>query len=455
VIPRVPLFVISIGLANFLVPLNSTMIVAALPSIARDLAVDSATAAWLVTAYLISMASLQPIAGRIGDRYGRRSVLLAALIGFAAASAAAPLARDFTILVAFRLLQSVCAAAITPNAMGLLRGSAVAGKAGTYFGIVGATSGIGASAGPLLGSLLAAVDWRWLFVVNLPLVAAILALGWTQLPRAPGRRTEAPDVAGALSLAVLLALPAWLLSTAGGGLDATRIALLVVLLVGFVLFFRYEQRHPDPMLPPSLFRIRAFSAANATIALTNLALYGSFIAVPIALAGDADAPLHIGIVLTSFSLGSIVLSPVSGALVDRFGGRVPTAIGGILIAGGLITPVLAGRSADFAFLLIALPVAGAGVAMNFPATRIAALDAAPAHLAALASGVTSTSRYFGGIVGSLLAALLIGRGADLGALPLVFAIFAASGLVSAVIGVTLPAHVAMHAEVDPEPSPAD
>ena len=277
---RIPLFVVSVALANFLVPLNSTMIVAALPAIGRDLAVDNATAAWLVTAYLIAMAALQPITGRIGDRYGRRRLLLGALVGFALASAAAPLARDFVTLVAFRLLQAVCAATITPNAMGLLRGTAVAGRAGTYFGIVGAASGIGASAGPLLGSLLAAVDWRWLFVVNVPLVAAVLALGWTQLPRIPGRRTAAPDVVGAVSLGILLALPAWLLSTVGGGLDAFRIALLVAMHVGFILFFRYERRHPDPALPPSLFRIRAFSTANLTIALTNFALYGTFIAMP-------------------------------------------------------------------------------------------------------------------------------------------------------------------------------
>jgi EmrB/QacA subfamily drug resistance transporter len=443
-----------VALANFLVPLNSTMIVAALPSIARDLAVDRATSAWLVTAYLIAMASLQPIAGRIGDRYGRRRVLLAALFVFAAASAAAPLAHDFVVLVAFRLLQALGGATITPNAMGLLRGQAVAGKAGMYFGIVGATSGVGASAGPLLGSLLASVDWRWIFVVNVPLVAAILALGWTQLPRIPGHRTAPPDVVGAASLAVLLVLPAWLLSTAGGGLDATRIALLVAMHIGFILFFRYERRHPDPVLPPSIFRVRAFSAANLTIALSNFSLYGAFIALPIALSAGADAAVRTGVVLTAFSLGSIVLSPLSGVLVDRFGARVPTALGGSLIALGFGALALTGIS-DLGLLLAGVFVAGSGITMNFPATRIAALDAAPPHLAGLASGVTSTSRYFGGISGTLLAAILVGRSDDLSALPVLLAIFAAAGLGSALIGVTLPRHVAMHAEPEPEPTPAD
>jgi MFS family permease len=224
--------------------------------------------------------------------------------------------------------------------------------------------------------------------------------------------------------------------------------------IGFILFFRYERRHPDPALPPALFRIRAFSTANLTIALTNLALYGTFIALPIALASGPDAAVRIGVILAAFSVGSIVLSPLSGALVDRFGPRLPTALGGALIAIGLGLPVLLGRTGDFTTLLVLTPIAGAGVAMNFPATRIAALDAAPAHLAALASGVTSTSRYFGGIIGSLLSALLLGRTTEATALPLVLAIFAAAGLASALVGTTLPARISMHPEVDPEASPA-
>ena len=450
--PRIPSFVAAVAVGNLLVPLNSTMIVVALPTVARDLAVDRATASWLVTAYLIAMAALQPIGGRIGDRFGRRQLMLGALVGFVVASVAAAVATTFVVLVVFRLLQALCAAAIVPNGLAMLRDGAdeAAGRAqtGTYFGISGATTGIGATAGPLLGGLLAAVDWRLIFLVNVPIVALALALGWRSLPHVAPRRTAPPDVVGALSLGVLLALPAWLLSTAGAGLDAFRIALLVAMHIGFILFFRYERRHPDPALPPSLFASRAFSAANATIALSNLALYGTLIALPIALASGPDPTVRSGLVLTVMSIGLIVLSPVSGAVVDRFGARAPTVLGGLLIAIGLSAPVILERTADFTTLLLAMPIAGAGVAMNFPATRIAALDAAPARLAALASGVTSTSRYFGGIIGSLLAALLVGRSEDLASLPLLFTIFAVAGLGAAVAGGTLPARVSPHPEAE-------
>lgn len=433
--PRIPLFVLAIALANFLVPLNSTMIVVALPTIARDLGVDRATVSWLVTAYLIAMAALQPIGGRIGDRFGPRRVLLGALVGFALASAAAPLARDLPVLVAFRLLQALCAAAVTPNAMGLLRGGAVEGRAGTYFGMTGAVSGIGATIGPLVGGLLASFDWRWIFAANVPLVIGILALGWYTLPRREGRRAASPDVVGAVSLGALLSVAAWALTQAEENGVALTVALALAVVAGGALFLRYESRHADPALPPALFAVRAFSGANATIALSNLALYGTFLALPFALEGPGSE-VRSGIVLTAMSVGMIVLSPVAGALVDRFDARVPTVLGGALIAVGLTAPVVAGRPADPAVLLVAMPVAGAGVALTFPSTRIAALDAAPARFAGLASGVTSTSRYFGGIVGALVAGLALGRASDLSALPAMFIAFALAGLASGIVGGT-------------------
>lgn len=433
--PRIPLFVVAIALANFLVPLNSTMIVVALPTIARDLAVDRATVAWLVTLYLIAMAALQPIGGRIGDRFGQRRVLLSALVGFTIASAAAPLAGDLPTLVAFRLLQALCAAAVTPNAMALLRGGAVDGRAGAYFGISGAMSGIGASGGPLLGGLLAAIDWRWIFAINVPLVLAILVLGWSTLPRGAGKRTAAPDVVGALSLGVLLSIAAWTLTQAEENAVTSTVALTLAVVAGGALFLRYESRHADAALPPGLFRSRGFAGANVTIALANLALYGTFLALPFALEGPGSE-VRSGVVLAAMSVGTIVLAPIAGALVDRFDARVPTAIGGVLIAVGLLIPVALGRAADPTVLLVAMPIAGAGVALTFPATRIAALDAAPKRFAGLASGVTSTSRYFGGIVGALVAGLALGRSSDLSALPAVFIAFALAGAAAGVVGGT-------------------
>ena len=442
-VPRIPAFVLAVALGNLLVPLNSTMIVVALPLIGRDLGADRVTLAWLVTSYLIAMASLQPIAGRLGDRFGRRRFMLGALIYFIVASIGAALAPNLVVLVAFRLQQAIAAASVVPNSLALLRGRSVDGRAGTYFGISGATTSIGAAVGPLLGGLLSAIDWRLIFLVNLPLAGLALAVAWRSLPAGePPRRTAHPDVAGAVALGVLLSLAAWTLTEAGTSAAAATIALLAVVVVGAVAFVRYESRHADPALPPFLFKIRAFTTANLTIALSNLALYGTFLAVPVILAGSGpDATIRGGIAISAQSIAMIVLSPVSGALVDRVGARWPTALGGALIALGLAILALSGHAADYGTMLVCLPITGAGVALTFPATRISALDAVPGRYAALASGVTSSSRYFGGMVGALVAGLMLVDAPEAAAGRL-FLILAGAGVLAAIAGSQLPPRIA-------------
>ena len=451
--PRIPAFVFAVALGNLLVPLNSTMIVVALPLIGRDLGADHVTLAWLVTSYLIAMASLQPIAGRLGDRFGRRRFMLGALIYFIVASVGAALAPNLLVLVAFRLQQALAAAAVVPNSLALLRGRSIEGKAGTYFGISGATTSIGAAIGPLLGGLLSAIDWRLIFLVNLPLAGLALFMAWRSLPAGdPPRRTAHPDIAGAVTLGVLLSLAAWTLTEAGTLAPVVTVVLLAIVVIVAVLFVRYESQHADPALPPFLFTIRAFTSANLTIAFSNLALYGTFLAVPVILAGSGpDATIRGGIAISAQSVAMIVLSPVSGALVDRVGARWPTALGGLLIAAGLGILGLSGRASDFGMLLICMPITGAGVALTFPATRIAALDAVPARFAALASGVTSSSRYFGGMIGALVAGLALVETSEAAAARL-FLILAASGLAAALVGSRLPPQVAPAVEAEASPA---
>ncbi len=209
--------------------------------------------------------------------------------------------------------------------------------------------------------------------------------------------------------------------------------MLAVVAVGAVAFVRYESRHADPALPPFLFKVRAFTTANLTIALSNLALYGTFLAVPVILAGSGpDATIRGGIAISAQSIAMIVLSPVSGALVDRVGARWPTALGGALIAAGLLILGLSGRAA---------------VALTFPATRISALDAVPARYAALASGVTSSSRYFGGMIGALVAGLMLVDAPEAAAGRL-FLILAGAGVLAAIAGSQLPPRIAHAPEAE-------
>lgn len=435
---------ISVALGNLLVPLNSTMIVVALPQVAADIGVDVGTTSWIVTSYLIAMASLQPIMGRIGDRLGRRRVMLGALVYFAVASILAAASPDIVPLAFFRLNQAIAAAALVPNGLGLLREVVPSGRRGAEFGITSAAMGVGATAGPLIGGLLAAVDWRWIFVVNVPLCAAAFALAWQMVPSRPPRSTTRFDLPGAVMLGALLLAGSWALTSLGDRIEPLAIALGVALVPAAIGFLRFESGQEDPALPPTLFRIPAFAAACATVAFQNLAMYGTLLALPVALAG---ASVRSGVALAAFSGLSIVFAPVGGRLTDRYGPRWPTLFGALLLAAGLFPLAMTGAALAFEALVATLAVAGLGLALTFPAMRLAAVEAVPERYASLASGVFSTSRYFGGMLAAVTLAIAVRGVATENELRALFTLFTAAAIAAALPSFALPGRGVTHTPV--------
>jgi MFS family permease len=427
----------SIALGNALVPLNSTMLVIALPFIARDAGTDLAEASWLVTTYLIAMAALQPIGGRIGDRYGRRVLMLGALAYFGLASIGASLAHGLVPLAFFRLQQAVAGALIVPNGMGILR-RAAGDRAGMHFGLIGAISGTAASIGPLLGGLLVAIDWRLVFLVNVPIVAVALLLALVNVPEDLARTDTRFDIVGVVALGLILTGAAWIFTSAAKGVDVVLVAGALAVVAAAVLFVRYESGLAEPALPPALFKIREFTAANIAIAASNMTLYATLLAIPALLANDPATAVQTGVALFALSAAMAVLGPFVGMSIDRFGAKWPPAFGGLLITGGALATGAVLANMNFGLLLLSLLVMGAGVSFTFPATRVAAVDAAPPRYAATASGVVSTSRYFGGMIGAIVA------GAVLTALPAatrgptLFAILASGGVLTSLASLGMP-----------------
>ncbi|HEY7624090.1 MAG TPA: MFS transporter [Candidatus Limnocylindria bacterium] len=425
----------SVALANLLVPLNSTMIVVALPQVARDLRVDVGATAWIVTSYLIAMAALQPIAGRVGDRLGRRGLMLAALLYFAVASAGAAVSSSLALLAFFRIQQAIAGAALVPNGLGLLREAIPGGRRGAEFGIVSAATAVGATVGPLLGGFLAAIDWRWIFVVNVPACAIAFAVAWGVIPARAPRPSARFDLAGAIGLGALLLGASWVLVSLGREFDLATAALGVALVPAAFVFLRYESRQSDPALPPSLFRNRAFSAACATVTFQNLAMYGTLLTLPVALAG---ASVQSGVALAAFSGGSIVLAPLGGRAADRYGPRAPTIVGAVILGAGLAPLAISAGQLPLAALAGTLAFAGVGLALTFPAMRLAAVEVVPERHAALASGVFSTSRYFGGMLGSIAIALALGAAPTAASVRALFWVFTAAAFVAAIPSLALP-----------------
>jgi EmrB/QacA subfamily drug resistance transporter len=445
--PRERAVLATVALAGVLVPLNSTMIAVALPRLVEGLDTSLRGAAWLVTAYLIAMASLQPVAGKLGDRFGRRPLVLGGLVWFGVASAGAALAGGVAVLLAFRLQQAVAGALLMPNAIALVRQTVPPDRLGASLGTVGATFSLGAAAGPPLGGLLLeAGGWRWIFLANLPIVAAALALGLRSLPAVAraGRAAGGPgfDGTGALLLSATLGAAAWALNGAGlsgraaGALGAAAVVLLVVLV-------RVELRRDDPVLQPRLFVRGAFGPAAAGVALSNLAMYVTLLALPVLLARRAGFDgAGAGLALAAMSLASFVVTPLGGRLADRTGPRLPAVAGLATLAGALVPLALWPATLGGGAIAACLAVAGAGLGLASSSLQVAAKAAVDPASAGVAAGVYSTSRYAGSIAGTaLLAGPLAPAAHGTGGFAALFAVLVVAAAASAAAAALLPRRV--------------
>jgi MFS family permease len=389
--------VATVALGVLLAPLNSTMIAVALPRIASSFHESTAVAGWLVTGYLIVLIAGQPVAGRFGDVLGRRKVMLGGLVAFLLASIGAALAPDFAVLIGFRLAQAAAVAIVFPNGFALLRNVVPAARRGRQFGAVGAVISSAAALGPVIGGgVIAADGWRAIFYVNVPLVAAALALTWRYVPPVDVRRDE---------------------------------------------------HEAAPLLGLRFFRRRPFRAAWGGSALSNLAYYSTLIAVPILLTRTRHwSSAEIGIALAALSAPSVLVAPVGGRLADRLGRRRPALVGNAMLTLAALPLVLEPTLAPAA-LIVCLAGMGVSVGLSVPSLQTTAVEAVPREEAGSAAGLFATGRYAGSIVGTLtLASLLSGRHGA-GGFYGVFGMISAAALLSAIAALGLPSR-RRHAHVD-------
>lgn len=431
---------LTVILGTMLVPLNSTMIAVALPRVIADFHSSLSAAGWLVTGYLIAMASLQPVAGRLGDRIGRRPFVLGGLALFAVASLAAAVAPDLPLLIFFRILQAVAGALVFPNGIALLREHAPPAKLAGRLGLVGAALPLAAAAGPLVGGLLLALGgWRTIFLLNLPLLVVPLALGWRTIPRRHGEhRSERFDAGGAVWLSALLVAGAWVLINGLG--DVGGAVALAVACAAAPLLFGQELRHPKPLLQPRLFAHAPFLAANGGVALSNLAMYVTLFALPLLLARRGDwTSARIGLALAALSLATFLFSPFGGRLAERLGARTPGVVGLTLLTVSLVPLALAPATISRAALVATLIGAGVGLGLSSAPLQAAALESVEVSAAGIASGIFSTSRYLGSITGTaLLAGPLAPAARGFGGFGALFATLAAAAAGAALLALALP-----------------
>jgi EmrB/QacA subfamily drug resistance transporter len=404
----------AVALGIMLLPLNSTMIGIALPRIARSLNVDASLSAWLITAYLLATVIAQPTLGKLGDRVGHRRMFIAGALLFAFASFAASIWWNFAAVMAFRVLQAVSGAALTPSGAALLRNLYASHERGRAFGVYSAVLGATAATGPVLGGVLVSLaDWPAIFYISVPVSLAAVAL---TLYAIPARLRDAPITrrqfdawgATALGIALLGLLLGLLLGPRDGWRAPEVIGSFVVALVFAVLFVVQERQHPEPVVHLQFFRNVHFSAAVLSVFFQNMVMYSTLILMPQFLQiVQQRSATESGLMLALMSGTSALLAPLGGALSDWRGRRLPVVIGAALGLIGVTMQALLQTTTPLWWIGTGLTLGGLGLGLSGAAMQTSALEAFSADLSGVAAGLYSTMRYLGSTLGTALIAIAL------------------------------------------------
>ncbi|HEY7455901.1 MAG TPA: MFS transporter [Solirubrobacterales bacterium] len=405
--------------AAFVVFLDTTIVNIAFPDISASFAGSGRDAlSWVLDGYFVVIAALLVPAGGLADRFGHRRIFLLGVAGFTAASLLCALAPTLSLLIAFRVVQGIGAALIVPTSLAIVLDSFPLEKRSAGVGIWGAAAAAAAATGPTLGGALVELnDWRLVFLVNLPLGAAIVWAGSRRLAERPIRDQRLPDLPGAALLACSLALVTlgivegndwgW---TAAGTLACFAAG---ALLLGAVIF--RSRTHPRPIVEPDLFAHGSFrignlgtllfSAAFFSIVLGNVLFLTSVWGYTVLQAGLATLP---GPALTT------IVSGPAGGLADRFGQRAIVVPGALCFAAGVWVLRSAGAEPDWLGLwLPGAALTGIGIGLAFPTLGSAAVRDVPVDRFATASAVNAAFRQVGAVLGTAILVAIVGEPANL------------------------------------------
>jgi EmrB/QacA subfamily drug resistance transporter len=389
----------------------------ALPQMARDLHVRGdalADLSWVLNAYAIVYASLLVLFGRLAESYPREQGFLVGVAVFVAASAACGAATSVPMLVAFRIVQAAGAALLTPTSLGLILATAAPERRNGAVRAWTAVGGLAAAAGPVVGGLLVALSWRWVFLVNVPIGLAALAIGRRRLPHVAGQPVPVPDALGAAL--VTAGVGAVVLGLVEGGswgwADARTIAALAGGAAAIALFSLHTLRHRNPLIDRSLFRLRPFTGASA-VALFFSTAFGAMLLSRVLWAQDV---WHWSALTTGLSIapGPLMVPLfsflIAGRLTARFGPGVVIAAGCTVFAAGAAWWALAiGLRPDYVDdMLGGMILTGIGVGLTLPTLMATGASSLPPHSFATGSAVINMLRQIGLAIGVAILIAILG-----------------------------------------------
>lgn len=418
--------VVTAGIA--MVNLDLFIVNVALPSIGRTFGgADLASLSWVLNAYAIVFAALLVPAGRAADLIGRRAAFLAGVIVFALASAACAAAPDVWLLVVARIVQAAGGALLMPASLGLLLAAAPPDKrAGAIRGWT-SVGGAAAALGPVLGGALVAADWRWVFLVNIPIAAVALLASVRVLPRADNSKKRAsastgintgdairPDTVGAALFTISIGALALALVKADewGWTSARVLGSIAVAAVLLALFVRRSARHPAPIIEPHLIRLPAFSTATAANVVFGTA-FGAMLLMVTLWCQDvwSWSALRTGLGVAPGPLLVPFFAVGAGPLARRIGPGPVAALGcAIYAAGCVFWRFNLSLVPDYpAHMLPDMLMTGTGVGLTLPTLVSAAVSAVPPHRFATGSGVVTMARQVGIVLGVAILVTVLGH----------------------------------------------
>jgi EmrB/QacA subfamily drug resistance transporter len=405
--------------AFFMIILDSAIVVVALPSIDADLAFSAGDLQWVLSAYLLSFGGLLLLGGRAADLLGRRRMFILGTGLFALASLGAGLAGTAEALLAARAIQGAAAAIMTPTALSIVMTTFLeGGERNKALGIWGSTGAVGGTAAWLIGGpITSGLGWEWIFFLNVPVAAAVVALSPVLLRESRGQVGKRRfDVSGAVTITAALVSLVYAVVKApeAGWTDSQTLGLLALTAVLIAVFVAIESRSAAPLAPLHVFRSRALAGGNLVLFALGTTGFG----VPFLLTQYAQevlgwSPIQFGLASAVMPVTAVIGTFTAQAIATK-GGVRPVAVVGMALTG-LGSLLLTQVSVDGTYLgdlFFALLILGPGIGAAFVAGSIASLTGVAETEAGLASGLNNASFQIGGAVGTAILSSVAVAGAD-------------------------------------------
>lgn len=407
------LFILTIGLGTLLNPLNSSMISVALTRMQHEFSLTFADASWLISIFYLASAAGQPVMGKLSDMFGPKKLFIAGLILVAAASLLAPFSPNFLSLLGCRALQAIGSSTLFPSGMSMVRTHITKGQ-GKALAVLSVFASTSAAFGPSIGGfLIASWDWHSIFLINFPFIILSFVLALFILPNTGQGKFEIKriDFIGiGLFITAIVGLILFLLS-----LDQNiRWWALLMFLAAGIVFYLYEIKQAEPFIDmKGLTKNHTVSLIYVQFMSINLIYYCFFFGFPTFLQQVRNySEQHTGLIMLALAGFGVIVSPLAGRIIDKYGSKLPMVIGAALLLVGTGLLLTYHETSPLLWLLTIMAVLGMSNGFNNISMQTALYEHVKPEETGSASGLFQTSRYLGSILSSSLLGLTFNRHLD-------------------------------------------